>query len=109
MTGAAADWERLLMEAGVPAGRVRTIPEAVAEPQTASRDMLHKVFSTDLGHDLFLPGAAFELNGANFCPTIAPRCAGTDSAAILGELGYDGDRIAELARRGLVATGGQLR
>ncbi len=48
----AAEWEEILMAAGVPAGRVRTIPEAVAEPQTAARGLLHEVFSPELGRNL---------------------------------------------------------
>ncbi len=102
---AAADWEEVLMAAGVPAGRVRTIPEAVAEPQTAARDFLHKAYSPELGRDLILPAAAFKLNGSTPHPSAAPRPLGADSAAILSELGYDTIRIAELARLGIITIG----
>ena len=103
---AAAEWEEILMAAGVPAGRVRTIPEAVAEPQTAARGLLHQVHSSELGRDLNVVGAAFKLNGAPPHPRAAPRPVGADSLAILAELGYDADRIAELAREGIIATAG---
>jgi crotonobetainyl-CoA:carnitine CoA-transferase CaiB-like acyl-CoA transferase len=99
----AAEWEELLMAAGVPAGRVRTIPEAVAEPQTAVRGLLHEVFLPDLGRAVVVPGAAFKLNGSVPLPCDGPRRAGADTAAILAELGYDGGRVVELARRGVVA------
>ena len=98
----ASEWEELLMSAGVPAGRVRTIPEALAEPQTTARIFLHEVFSPDLARTIVLPGAAFKLNGSVPSPHDAPRRAGADTTAILEELGYDGDRIAELAARGIV-------
>jgi len=98
----AAEWEELLMAAGVPAGRVRTIPEAVAEPQTTARGLLHEMFSSDLGRAIVVPGAAFKLNGSVPLPGDAPRRAGADTATILAELGYDGGRVAELARRGIV-------
>jgi crotonobetainyl-CoA:carnitine CoA-transferase CaiB-like acyl-CoA transferase len=101
---AAAEWEEVLMAAGVPAGRVRTIPEAVAEPQTAARGLLQKVFSSELGLHLVVPGAAFKLNGSAPHPSAAPRPVGADSVAILTELGYDPDRITELARQGIIAT-----
>jgi crotonobetainyl-CoA:carnitine CoA-transferase CaiB-like acyl-CoA transferase len=35
----AAEWERLLNDAGVPAGRVLTIPQVLAEPQVIERDV----------------------------------------------------------------------
>ncbi len=101
---AAAEWEEVLMAAGVPAGRVRTIPEAVAEPQTAARGLLHEMFSPELGRNLSVVGAAFKLNGSPLHPRAAPRPVGADSAAILAELGYEADCIAELARRGVIAT-----
>jgi crotonobetainyl-CoA:carnitine CoA-transferase CaiB-like acyl-CoA transferase len=99
----AAEWEVLLMAAGVPAGRVRTIPEAVAEPQTEVRGLLNEMFLPDLGRAVVVQGAAFKLNGSVPLPCAAPRRAGADTATILAELGYDGGRIVELARRGVVA------
>jgi crotonobetainyl-CoA:carnitine CoA-transferase CaiB-like acyl-CoA transferase len=102
----AAEWEEVLMSAGVPAGRVRTIPDALAEPQATARGVLHEVFSPELGHDLFVPGVAFKLNGSTPHPSAAPRRIGADTAAILSELGYGGDRVRELVRRGIIATEG---
>jgi crotonobetainyl-CoA:carnitine CoA-transferase CaiB-like acyl-CoA transferase len=103
--GTAADWERVLMTAGVPAGRVRTIPEAVAEPQTIARRTLQQIFSPELGRDIVVPGAAFKLNGAVPAPLMTPRQVGADTTALLRELGYDDARIAELARRGIIVSG----
>jgi len=93
----AAEWEALLMQADVPAGRLRTLPEAVAEPQTEARAMLHTVD----GHTLM--GTAFKLNGAPLAPTEAPRPTGADTEAVLGELGYDAPTIDRLARSGVIA------
>jgi crotonobetainyl-CoA:carnitine CoA-transferase CaiB-like acyl-CoA transferase len=102
----AAEWEEVLMAAGVPAGRVRTIPEAVAEPQTAARGLLREVFSPELGRNLSVLGTAFKLNGSPLHPRAAPRPVGADNVAILTELGYEADRIAELARQGITASAG---
>jgi crotonobetainyl-CoA:carnitine CoA-transferase CaiB-like acyl-CoA transferase len=99
----AADWEEVLMAAGVPAGRVRSIPEAVAEPQTAARGMLRPLFSPELGRDVVVPGAAFKLNGAVPLPSTAPQRIGANTTAILEELGYDSNRIAEFAQKGIIA------
>ncbi|MBN9562426.1 MAG: CoA transferase [Alphaproteobacteria bacterium] len=92
----AAEWEALLMQADVPAGRVRTLPEAVAEPHTEARGMLRRLDS----HTLM--GTAFKLNGAPFAPAQAPRAIGTDTEAVLGELGYDGPTIDGLVRSGVI-------
>ena len=92
------------MEAGVPAGRVRTIPEAVAEPQTAARGMLRRLASVDLDSEITVPAAAFKLNGEALGPATPPRRVGADTTVLLEELGYDAARIAELASRGIVAT-----
>jgi crotonobetainyl-CoA:carnitine CoA-transferase CaiB-like acyl-CoA transferase len=100
----AADWEEVLMAAGVPAGRVRSIPEAVAEPQTAARGILHQLFSPELGHDIVVPGTAFKLNGSALHASTAPQPIGADTAAILEGLGYDSNRIAEFARKGIIAA-----
>jgi crotonobetainyl-CoA:carnitine CoA-transferase CaiB-like acyl-CoA transferase len=42
------------------------------------------------------------LNGSTPHSTAAPRPVGADTAAILGELGYDPNRTTELARREIV-------
>jgi crotonobetainyl-CoA:carnitine CoA-transferase CaiB-like acyl-CoA transferase len=100
----ASEWEHLLMEAGVPAGRVRTIPEAIAEPQTAARGMLRRLASADLDCEVTVPAAAFKLDGEAPSPAAPPRRAGADTTAILEELGYDTTRIAELASLAIIAT-----
>jgi crotonobetainyl-CoA:carnitine CoA-transferase CaiB-like acyl-CoA transferase len=92
------------MEGGVPAGRVRTIPEAVAEPQTAARGMLRRLASADLGTEITVPAAAFKLNGEAPSPATSPRRADADTTAILEELGYDATRVAELVSLGILAT-----
>ena len=71
-------------------------PEAVAEPHTGAREIVHDVG----GAKLF--GTAFKLNGAPFAPGAAPRACGADTEAVLAELGYDGDKIARLAQRGAI-------
>lgn len=61
---------------------------------------------SELGRNLGVVGAAFKLTGSPLHPRAAPRPVGADSVAILAELGYDADRIAELARQEIIATAG---
>ena len=42
LTRSAAEWEAWLQERHVPASRVRTMGEALADPQIASRGVLHR-------------------------------------------------------------------
>ena len=42
LTRTAAEWEEYLQARHVPASRVRTMGEAVADPQLASRGVLHR-------------------------------------------------------------------
>ena len=42
LTRSAAEWEEWLQERHVPASRVRTMGEALADPQIASRGVLHR-------------------------------------------------------------------
>src|SRR6202035_3054405 len=41
-TRSAAEWEEFLQERHVPASRVRTMGEALADPQLQSRGLLHR-------------------------------------------------------------------
>ena len=42
LTRSAAEWEEWLQERHIPASRVRTMGEALADPQLASRGVLHR-------------------------------------------------------------------
>jgi CoA:oxalate CoA-transferase len=93
----AAEWETLLMEADVPAARVRTIPEAVAEPHTASRGVWQTV-----GGAMTLPGLPFLLNGSATGPSAMPLGVGADTDEILLALGRTAAEIETLRRDGVV-------
>ena len=73
-------------------------------PGAHAHGLLHEVPTPELGRDLTVLGAAFKLNGSVPYPSAPPRPVGADTAAILEELGYDGNRIAELARRGVIVS-----
>lgn len=100
-TRAAAAWETLLMDADVPAGRVRTIPEAVAEPHTAARGVWQSV-GAEQGMAMTLPGLPFHLNGSAPGPSAVPAGVGDDTEAVLLALGRSAEQIAALRRDGVV-------
>ncbi len=94
----AADWQTLFNEAGVPAGRVMSVPEALAEPQIAERGMIARfeaVPGTDRAHiDIARPGV--RLDGSPLTAGGPPPTLGRDTDAILAELGYSDGEISAL-------------
>ena len=104
MTKSAAEWEALLAPNGVPAGRVRTVPETMAEAQVASRELFHSFppAETGLPRDLRVPLAPFRFAHDGPRADTPPRTIGADTDAVLGELGYDGAAIARLRAAGAV-------
>ncbi|WP_158929074.1 CaiB/BaiF CoA-transferase family protein [Acidisphaera sp. S103] len=97
----AAAWEALLMTADVPAGRVRTIPEAVAEPHTTARGVWQAVAPGE-SMAMTLPGLPFRLNGSVTGPSAMPGGVGTDTDAVLLALGRTVAEIETLRRDGVV-------
>lgn len=104
MARTAAEWEGVLNAAGVPAGRVRTVPECMAEPQVAARGLFH-AFAPDalpFGREVRVPLSPFRYEHDGPRADTPPRTAGADTEAILQELGYDAAAIARLKREGVV-------
>ena len=84
-TDSAAAWEARLNAAGVPAGRVLTIPEVLAEPQVADRGLLHR-FENVPGVDrpLTVLRGGFLVDGAAPAPASPPPGLGAHQAEVLG-------------------------
>jgi crotonobetainyl-CoA:carnitine CoA-transferase CaiB-like acyl-CoA transferase len=81
----AAAWEARLNAAGVPAGRVLTIPEVLDEPQVRDRDLLHR-FEEVPGTDrpLTVLRGGFLVDGVAPAPAMPPPRLGAHQAEVLG-------------------------
>lgn len=79
----AAEWETLCDQAGVPASRVRSVGEVLAEGQPEARDLLRELSVGARGTPVSLPGIGFRLNGDSLQPQQAPRISGQDNAKYL--------------------------
>ncbi len=104
MARTAAEWETQLNAAGVPAGRVRTIPECMDEAQTASRGLFHTFPASQTGFakDIRVPLTPFRFAHDGARADTPPRRIGADTDAVLQELGYAAAEIDRLRGRGVV-------
>lgn len=82
----AAVWEARLNAAGIPAGRVLSIPQVLAEPQVADRHLLHR-FEEVPGIDrpLTVLRGGFLVDGAAPAPHCPPPRLGQHQQEVLGE------------------------
>jgi crotonobetainyl-CoA:carnitine CoA-transferase CaiB-like acyl-CoA transferase len=95
LTRTAADWEEFLQERHVPASRVRTMGEALADKQIASRGLLHRTESAPgIDGPFTVPVAAFTF--AHDGPRVdrPPPMFGQHNDEVLAELGYNAAEIA---------------
>ncbi len=104
MTRTALEWETLLNELCVPAGRVRTVPDCVADAQIASRGLFHTFPAGETGfaRDLQVPLAPFRFEHDGPKAETPPRPVGADTDAILNELGFSGADVQRLRERGVI-------
>ncbi len=99
----ANEWWQLFIEAGVPAGPVYTVPQALEHPQIAGRGMIGTFKDAPgVGRDVRVVRTGFKLNGE--APTVStpPPQLGEHTAAILAELGYSESEIKTLVEEKVV-------
>jgi crotonobetainyl-CoA:carnitine CoA-transferase CaiB-like acyl-CoA transferase len=95
LTCTAADWEEYLQERHVPASRVRTMGEALKDPQIASRGLLHKHDSAPgIKGSFTVPVAAFKFEHDGPRVDRPPPMFGQHNDEVLTELGYSTVDIA---------------
>lgn len=96
-------WWQLLNAAGVPAGPVYSVPQALDHPQISTRGMVATFKDAPgVGRDIRLVRTGFKLNGQAPCVDAPPPRLGEHTDAILAELGYAEEEIASFKQQEIV-------
>jgi formyl-CoA transferase len=97
----AADVLKLAAAAGVPASHIFSVADMFADPQYAARAMLEWATLPD-GKRLRIPGVGPKLSETPGSTEWLGPALGEHTDAVLMELGYSGNEIAEMHRNGAV-------
>ena len=97
------EWEPLFNEAGVPAGRVLTVPEALDLEQVRLRGLVHHFDHVDaVGRPLSVSLGGYRIRGHDTAPSAPPPALGEHTDAVLAEIGCSADEISRLRSEGIV-------
>jgi crotonobetainyl-CoA:carnitine CoA-transferase CaiB-like acyl-CoA transferase len=90
-----------LEAAGVPCGQVNYRPNLYDDPQVRALDMMWDLDNRELGQ-YKTPGHPIRFSKTPVTPGKGTPTLGEDSEALLAEVGYSADEIAQLKASGTV-------
>jgi crotonobetainyl-CoA:carnitine CoA-transferase CaiB-like acyl-CoA transferase len=97
-------WQSRMRAAGVPCGQVRTVGEAIRSPEARERGLVTRIPHPKLG---WVPNVTLPIRygGTPVADPVAAPAVGQHTSEVLCEiLGYDEDRLAQLAEAGALGT-----
>jgi CoA:oxalate CoA-transferase len=100
MKRSAAEWEKTLIEAGVPAGRVLSVPEILGHPHLFGRNFVSE-FEGATGKQKVTRGG-FLFSDDQASPQGPAPVLSEHTEAWLGRLGYDAEKIESLRKKHVI-------
>lgn len=102
-TRTAAEWESLLNGAGIPAGRVLDVPQALASRQVAARELLQTFDGLDdIGRPVSVLRTGFRYDSDGPGADAPPPRLGEHTDEVLASLGYSEDELRLLRAEGAI-------
>lgn len=100
----AANWEARFFEAGVPAGRVMSVPEILAHPHLESREFIREFAADPDGNAerQRVTRAGFRMSDADTAPATPAPLLSAHTREHLASLGYDDAQIDHLRSEGVI-------
>jgi len=92
----AAEWLEQLEAAGIPAGPINRISQALSDVQAQHRQMVRTIAGAPL------VGSPVRLDGARADSDLPPPALGEHTAEVLGTLGLDGGALESLRAEGVI-------
>lgn len=100
LTRGAAEWEQLLIEAGVPAGRVLSVPEILNHPHLAERRFITRF--PDVDPPQALTGGGYRISDHETVPPGPAPKLSEHTDFWLQKLGYSNVQIDDLRANGVI-------
>lgn len=98
-TRPAAEWERVLMDAGVPCAQLRTLPEALELPPATQRGFAQRGAAGFCGLPFVLQDAP------DLTEKTQPQELGSGTRDVLDQLGYSESQVDALMKSGVTGPG----
>jgi crotonobetainyl-CoA:carnitine CoA-transferase CaiB-like acyl-CoA transferase len=98
----AINWDAKFIDAGVPAGRVMSVPEILAHPHIVSREFVHEFNGDDAATRQRVTRAGFRFVDADTAPTSPAPVLSANTRDHLSVLGFDAAEIDQLRAEGVI-------
>ncbi|MBI2368958.1 MAG: CoA transferase [Deltaproteobacteria bacterium] len=96
------EWIRLLDQAGVPCGSIKTVGEVLSDPQVVAREMVVEMDHPTAGK-IRVTGVPVKLSATPGVVRLPPPLLGQHTDEILGRLlNYNPDEVVRLRREGVI-------
>lgn len=98
----AANWEARLNEAGVPAGRVLSVPQILEHEQVAGRHLIQRLHDEKTQEDYFVTRSGFRCGDCEPAVTTPPPHLGEHTNTLLADLGIAAEELDSLKQAGTI-------